>query len=556
MRNPLVAILMVVGAIALPRASQSESSFQGVGDLPGGAFGSRATAVSSDGRFVVGDSEFAPRGVGALFRWTAESGMERLTDATVLVRSQANGVSRDGTVIAGTGNAPTGSLTAFLWTIDAGMSVLPVGGFESGASDVSDDGVVVVGSTIEQLSEDPFVVSEAYLWTAESGLLPLGHLGVPVWSGASGVSPDGAVVVGGSTVTSSREAFRWTAEEGMVSLGLLPGGAPVSGANDVSSDGSVVVGFGISALGTEAFRWTAEEGMVGLGHLPAPEAWSKAAAVSGDGSIVVGAANTFSKIPPFGTEAFIWDAVHEMRNLKRVLEDDFGHDLSGWTLSEARDISADGTTIVGNGTNPDGNGEGWVAVLPAPIVQIDIDVKPGSDVNPINPMSRGVIPVAILGSDMFDVADVDVTTLAFGSGGAMPVDFLCEEAGDEDDDAEDGDGDADDNDADKDDDADDDDADRDDDDDDCVRTPFFADVNRDGLTDLVSHYQTEETGIAFGDTEACLTGETLDGIPFEDCDAIRAIGPECGLGFEVALLLAPLSWVAARQRRLIPQSPG
>jgi hypothetical protein len=74
-------------------------------------------------------------------------------------------------------------------------------------------------------------------------------------------------------------------------------------------------------------------------------------------------------------------------------------------------------------------------------------------------------------------------------------------------------------------------------------------VNEDGLTDLLSHYWTQETGIASGDTEACVTGETLDATPLEGCDAISTT-LECGNGYAAALVvLPPLVWIGGRKRR-------
>jgi hypothetical protein len=46
-----------------------------------------------------------------------------------------------------------------------------------------------------------------------------------------------------------------------------------------------------------------------------------------------------------------------------------------------------------------------------PAVIVEIDIKPGSDPNPINPGSNGLVPVAILSSEDFDATTVDPTSV-------------------------------------------------------------------------------------------------------------------------------------------------
>jgi hypothetical protein len=113
-----------------------------------------------------------------------------------------------------------------------------------------------------------------------------------------------------------------------------------------------------------------------------------------------------------------------------------------------------------------------------------IDIKPGSATNTINPKSKGVVPVALLGSDGFDVGKVDVTTLQFGPSGAPPAHDLTRPG---------------------------------------VRSGHMEDVNGDGHMDLMCHFRQQDTGLDSSFTEACLTG-SLDGVAsFTACDSVRVL---------------------------------
>ncbi|MCA2692911.1 MULTISPECIES: PEP-CTERM sorting domain-containing protein [unclassified Microcystis] len=346
-----------LGAIGVAFPAQA-ASFQGLGFSPGGdpaTTFSRAFGVSADGSVVVGIS------FGGAFRWTQATGMVGLGDLLAGgFSSSANGVSADGSVVVGYGSGANG-IEAFRWTQGTGMvglGDLPGDIFESIAFGVSADGSVVIGRS---RGANGF---EAFRWTQATGMVGLGDLpGGNFGSSASGVSADGSVVVGQANSPSLAlvgQAFRWTQLTGMVGLGDLQGGSFGSSASGVSADGSVVVGYGNSANGIEAFRWTQATGMVGLGDLPGGSFNSFATGVSGDGSVVVGIGNAGNS--SIG-ETFIWNSSQGMRSLQAVLTNDYGLNLTGWTLREATGISADGLSIVGFGTNPNGLTEAWIARL-------------------------------------------------------------------------------------------------------------------------------------------------------------------------------------------------
>jgi len=266
----------------------------------------------------------------------------------ILGMPYADNVSADGSVAVG---------GRYRYTLGEGLVPLPrlPGDTFNSAHGISSDGSVMVGTSGERFCDPWFGCSttqDAVRWNADGSIL---NLGAEV---ANGVSADGSTVVGRGSST----AFRWTAGSGTVSLGDLPGGTSSSIAFGVSGDGSVVVGWGNGTGGTEAFRWTAGGGMVGLGVLPGDQ-YSSAEGITADGSAVWGSSESASH----QKHAFIWDETNGMRNVQDMLTNDYGLDLTGWSLSITEGISDDGRVIIGYGRNPSGNTEAWMAVL-APLL--------------------------------------------------------------------------------------------------------------------------------------------------------------------------------------------
>lgn len=310
---------------------------------------SSAAAVSGDGRVVVGQS-WADPGEYQAFRWEdgVIEGLGFLSGTPTGGSESARAITDDGTVIIGEGGV-NGGKQGFRWE-NGVMTPLPdlAGGFTSGgASGISPDGYMIVGHGNN--SNEDF---EAVRWIG-SGVAPLGDLDAGVFSSnAADASIFGSVIVGRGNSFSGTEAARW--EGGLVQrLGDLPGGNFQSVANAVTPDGLVIVGQGTTDHGQEAIRWEAGV-MTGLGSLPGGNFTSTANDVTPDGDIIVGSGNIAA-----GNTPMVWDPVNGMRGLRMLMTDKLGLNLNGWELITATGISNDGRVIVGNAFNPDGHFEGW-----------------------------------------------------------------------------------------------------------------------------------------------------------------------------------------------------
>jgi len=353
----IVAVTMII-SLAAPSTVFTQNSFQGVGDLTGGLFESWVWDVSADGLTVVGHSESDISGslhINQAFRWTQPGGIMGLGFLDGGMESIAQAVSEDGSAIVGYATSTDFAQgEAFRWVNSgtmAGLGGLPGTQVTSSrATGVAANGGIITGESVANHSD-----TQAFFYLVPFGMTGVGYLPGESESRAADICyrTSDAVIVG----SSGSEAFYFITPGPMVGMGVLTG-HETSAAEAISGNGDVIVGTcgkfsgGIWQKG-QAFRYFISTGtMGGLGELDIDG--SAASDVSGDGSIVVGVS---------GGGPFIWDAVNGMRDLRTVMENEYGLDLGGWTLVDAQAISDDGTVIVGNGINPSGKKEGWVAKL-------------------------------------------------------------------------------------------------------------------------------------------------------------------------------------------------
>jgi parallel beta-helix repeat protein len=150
-----------------------------------------------------------------------------------------------------------------------------------------------------------------------------------------------------------------------------------------------------------------------------------------------------------------------------------------------------------------------------PVLEVAIEIKPGSALAVINVASRGVVPVAILGSATFDASEIEPTTLRFGPAGAGPA---------------------------------------------HANGPRLEDVNGDRELDLLAHFRVPETGIAMGDSEACATGALRDTTLIRGCDEIRtltrgSVGRRRGLARIAGGMGAEIAWMPGLALRALRGRP-
>ena len=356
------AVLFTVAFTAAPALGQT---FIPLDDLPGGGTLSRGRSVSPDG-VVVGVSA-GPSGDEAV-RWgDGDPNPFPLSDLPGgAFSSEALAAAIGGQAIFGWGTNSAGNAEAFRWTPAVGLRALgflPSGGYSSRAYACSADGVIACGDTLfqPQGSPPPLPVTQAFRWTDAAGMEPLGFLpgGAQFLSTARAMSFDGSVIVGWATDSSfGNRPFRWTQATGMVDI---TGGQFTGTARGVSPDGRYIVG-SISEI-SSAYLYDSNDPPGTYTLLPwlPGSASSVAADVSRAASFILGVS---------GGRACLWTTQPQGGY---TVQDLNAFAPPGWNLTVAISMSDDGTRLTGHGTNPQGQTQGWLILMPSRLCPVDFN---------------------------------------------------------------------------------------------------------------------------------------------------------------------------------------
>lgn len=303
---------------------------------------SAATSVSCDGSIIGGQSGAAnePQGVVWMSGQVRPAGF--LAPIGMQRSSSINAISCDGTRIAGQATNGFGQLEG-VYAILVGGIIAPMQGVGFISSSAQSD------SSINAFTDDGRMVGRAS------------------WGTASGSGFDQFIATPGVA--------------GLVSVGVSQGFGVDDSANAVTPDGRVIVGavtvpdgFGGEILVPSR---TVDGAVSAL--IPCEEGSGSGTGVSADGRVMVGFNNCLGP-----NRAFIWDPVNGYRLIEDVLRD-AGALPTGYSLTIATGISADGTIVVGNGVGPGFTPRGWVAVIPrtdgplCPVCAADFDDNGGVD---------------------------------------------------------------------------------------------------------------------------------------------------------------------------------
>ena len=136
-------------------------------------FASRATAISSDGRVVVGTAESSGNGRSQFFIWSQGAGLEMPLGSTS-INTQGSAVSADGEFVVGSWNLTTDAHLSggFRWSAKNGFEDL--GNLAQGEKvspiEITDDGRTIAGNLISTAHQNDAPAVSGFLWNEQRGL--------------------------------------------------------------------------------------------------------------------------------------------------------------------------------------------------------------------------------------------------------------------------------------------------------------------------------------------------------------------------------------------------